>query len=90
MLRLGCKKIYETGQDCQFHKHFMPVTYSRSKMCLSTLQKLHGSMHASYLAMGVSYIHHMFMESKAVVCAILSLGDFLPFGLLLNAKIMTY
>ncbi len=51
---------------CRFHKHFMSVTYSCSKISSRILKRLHGTMHSTdsqaYFDRAVSYTRKMFMK----------------------------
>jgi hypothetical protein len=62
----SCKLRTLTVYELLIHKHFACINNNRSKISLSILQTLHGSMHArdvlAYFDCTVSYTCKMFMK----------------------------
>ncbi len=68
--KLRTQIFYKIGSQCQYHKHFMCVTYGWNKISLCILKTLHGSMHAmsngaAYFTRAVNYACKMLWNGTA-------------------------
>jgi hypothetical protein len=60
-------KLYNIGTQCQFHQHFMRITYSHNRISHCISKTKHGIMEAQSLPPRVvSYEYKMLMKSTTV------------------------